>query len=581
MNKEKVNPFNLTIVKFIITFSILIVIVNSVIVFYRAVYSYNKELKVAEENLIKLTRTISDHIELTFLAVDVVLRRASEKHRNNLLFGSNLSKDTINNIIYWVDETPQIAAMLIANEKGEISAIYRKQGFENWMRDKDYVSGLPFFNSHSDDVDALFIGKQDSADGNSGGFVVMSRSLSKLDGSFDGIVIAVVSANYITNFFDSIEKKRNTKIVLKHIDGREILTPQILDKKEERSAFDKAYFEAKNSVDLAQRVSLLRLQDANFSDVRVYTLFSIPSVLMQVSLIGYGNDIFRNWYDERISDIVFFFIFLLFVFVVAFFSIELARKVQRLRVSERDALAASKAKSDFLANMSHELRTPLNAIIGFSEMILNGYFGSVNSKQQERLKDILGCGNHLLSLINDVLEYSKGQAGKMEIRPEEFHINKVINESIRIFEERAKNEGISLVVDVENDMPYIFADRRKIKQILLNLISNSIKFSESGGMIEVSAKIDDKKQFVLAVKDTGIGMKEEDIPLALTAFGQVHIEKTTGGTGLGLPLCKLFAELHGGRIEIFSKEKQGTNVQIILPNKILLNNINEQKPNII
>ncbi len=577
MNKEKVNPFNLTVVKFIVFFSLLIVLVNSVIVFYRAAYSYNKELKTAEEDLIKLTRTISDHIELTFLAVDVVLRRAYEKHRNNLLFGSNLSKDTINNIIYWVDETPQIAAMLIANEKGEISAIYRKQGHENWMRDKDYVTGLPFFNSHSDDVDALFIGNYINGNKEGDGYIVMSRSLSKLDGSFDGIVMAVVSTNYITNFFDAIEKKRNTKIVIKHIDGRELLTPAILASKNERTAFDKAYFEAKNSVDLAQRVSLLRLQEANFSDVRIYSLFAIPSVLMQVSLIGYGNDIFRNWYDERISDIVFFFIFLLFVFVVAFFSIELAKKVQRLRISERNALTASKAKSDFLANMSHELRTPLNAIIGFSEMLINEYFGKINTKQQERLKDILGCGNHLLSLINDVLEYSKGQAGKMEIRSEEFHINKVINECIRIFEERAKNEGISLVVDVESDLPYILADRRKIKQILLNLISNSIKFSETGGIIEVSAKLDDKKQFLIIVKDTGIGMKEEDIPLALTAFGQVHPEKTTGGTGLGLPLCKLFAEMHGGRIEIFSKEKIGTTVQIILPNKILLANPIDKK----
>ncbi len=564
---DKINPFKLTVVKFIISFSIMIILVNSIIVIYRAVYSYNKEVKVAEEDLIKLTRTISDHIELTFLAVDVVLRRAVEKHQSNLLFGGALKDDTKNNIISWVDETPQIAAMIMSNDKGEISAMYKKQGFENWMKDKNYVTGLPFFKSHEEEVDALYIGKQDDS---GEGYIALSRRLNKLDGSFDGIIMAVVSVSYVTSFFDAIEKKKNTKIIIKHLDGRELLTPSILNEPSERENYDNAYFRTRHSLDLAQRVSLVRNAENHFSDVRIYTLFSIPSVLMQISLIGFGSDIFSSWYEERISDIIFFVIFMLFVFVVAFFSIELAKKVQKLRISERNALTASKVKSDFLANMSHELRTPLNAIIGFSEMLTSEYFGKLNQKQDERIKDIHGCGNHLLSLINDILEFSKGQAGKIEIRPEEFHITKVINEAVRIFDERAKSEGISLITDCPKTIPYIFADRRKIKQILLNLVSNSIKFSERGDMIEVSVKVDEKKQFVIAVKDTGIGMREEDIPIALTAFGQVHKDKTAGGTGLGLPLCKLFAELHGGTIDIESKEGQGTTVTITFPSKVVI-----------
>lgn len=570
MIRDKINPFKLAVVKFIISFSVMIILVNSVIVVYRAVYSYNKEIKLAEEDLIKLTRTISDHIDLTFLAVDVVLRRAVEKHQSNLLFGASLRDDTKNNIISWVDETPQIAAMLLANEKGEITAMYKRQGFDHWMEDKSYVTGLPFFKAHSEEVDALFIGKQDTYSSSDGSFIVLSRRLNKLDGSFDGIIMAAVSVNYVTSFFDSIERKKNTKIVIKHLEGRELLTPSILNDKQERDNYDKAYFKTRHSLDLAQRVSLVRNAENHFSDVRIYTLFSLPNVLMQISLIGFGSDIFSGWFEDRVSDIIFFVIFMLFVFVVAFFSIELARKVQKLRVSERSALTASKAKSDFLANMSHELRTPLNAIIGFSEMLTSEYFGKMNQKQEERVKDIHGCGNHLLSLINDILEFSKGQAGKLEIKPEEFQISKVINEAIRIFDERAKNEGISLVVDCPKDTPYIFADRRKIKQIFLNLISNSLKFSERGDMIEVAIRIDEKGQFIISVKDTGIGMREQDIPVALTAFGQVHKDKTAGGTGLGLPLCKLFAEMHEGKIDIQSKEGQGTTVNIILPAKVVI-----------
>ncbi len=570
---NKLNPYRFTIVRFIILFSILIVAANTVIIIYRGVDRYHKEINTKKAEIESTTRALGDHLELTFLAVDVVLKRAEEKHRSNLLFGRNLESDTENNIISWVDETPQISAMLMTNEYGEIKAIYRKTGYKLWMEGKEFVSSDEFFKYHIDEVDQLYVGKQASVQKNKKGFIVLSRRLEKLDGSFDGIILAAINIDYLLNFFTSIEKNRLTKIVMLHTEGdKKLHNPfrreEAADSQqfEDNLRFSKEFFGKENS----PKVVISKATSTMDQKLRIYSFFPIPSIQMELSLIFHGDDVLRNWNSERLSDAILYIIFLLFVLVVAFFSVELAKQVSKLRASEKKALAASKAKSDFLANMSHELRTPLNAIIGFSEMLMTEYFGKVNDKQQERLKDIHGCGNHLLSLINDILEFSKGQAGKIEIRPEEVAIHKTVNEVVRMFDERAKREGINIVVNAPKSLPYIFVDKRKIKQILINLISNSVKFTEKGDFITINAFVNDHDEFVMSVKDTGIGMSEDDIPKALSAFGQVHKDKTIGGTGLGLPLCKIFAELHQGTLDIRSKLGSGTEVTVILPKKVIV-----------
>lgn len=226
---------------------------------------------------------------------------------------------------------------------------------------------------------------------------------------------------------------------------------------------------------------------------------------------------------------------------------------------------ANKAKSEFLANMSHELRTPLNAIIGFSEMMNAGYFGPLNAKQKERINDVNMCGKHLLELINDILEFSKGEAGRMELKETKFNITKVVNESVRLFGERAKAEGVKVVSQIEENLPRIYGDERKFKQILMNLISNSVKFTKKGGTIQVGANLDKDNNFIMTVSDTGIGMAPEDIPKALSPFGQVRKSDAETGTGLGLPLCKMFAEMHGGKLKLESIQGVGTKVTIFIP----------------
>jgi len=205
-------------------------------------------------------------------------------------------------------------------------------------------------------------------------------------------------------------------------------------------------------------------------------------------------------------------------------------------------------------------------------MLGSGYFGPLNPKQKERIHDINLCGGHLLQLITDILDFSKGDAGKLELVEEKVVVQDMVDETIRMMHEKLKSKHINLVTDVDMDLPKLFGDKRKIRQMLLNLLSNSIKFTPEEGTVKLAVRLDQFNNMILTVSDTGIGMAEDDIPVALSVFGQVHRSHNHEGTGLGLPLCKMFAELHGGKLAIGSTIGQGTTVRITFPqNRVLVN----------
>jgi two-component system, cell cycle sensor histidine kinase PleC len=217
--------------------------------------------------------------------------------------------------------------------------------------------------------------------------------------------------------------------------------------------------------------------------------------------------------------------------------------------------------------MSHELRTPLNAVIGFSEMISAEMLGPVGQpKYKEFAADILFSGRHLLQIINHVLDIAKLQWGKMAIEHEPLSLADVAAEAVRIARAQAQAGGITLDIQIDDALPVIAGDRTRLRQIVLNLLSNAIKFTPAGGRVDVVLSCRDGK-VELAVRDTGIGMNQADIPKALEPFQQADasIARKYGGTGLGLPLCKLFVELHGGTMAIASAPGHGTTVTVTLP----------------
>jgi signal transduction histidine kinase len=246
-------------------------------------------------------------------------------------------------------------------------------------------------------------------------------------------------------------------------------------------------------------------------------------------------------------------------------AIQNARLFREIADKSRQLEAASRHKSEFLANMSHELRTPLNAIIGFSEVLTERMFGELNEKQEEYLKDIYASGQHLLSLINDILDLSKIEAGRMELELTDFDLPTAIENALTLVRERAGRRGIALHHAVDYRLGQIRGDERKIKQVLLNLLSNALKFTPEGGRVEVRASVVDGRTEI-AVTDTGVGIAPEDLEAVFEEFRQVGTaDKKVEGTGLGLTLSRKFIELHGGRIWVKSQVGVGSTFTFTLP----------------
>jgi len=241
-----------------------------------------------------------------------------------------------------------------------------------------------------------------------------------------------------------------------------------------------------------------------------------------------------------------------------------AHQQERLRAEE-----ANRSKSEFLANMSHELRTPLNAINGFSEIMAGEMFGPLGDERYKGyVTDILSSGQHLLLLINDILDMSKIEAGKMQLQPEAIRPDELIEQCVRIMRARAEEKSIELIVEA-GPLPEIEADPRALKQIMLNLMANAVKFTPDGGQVKVRG-FDAADGVVLQVADTGIGIPAEQLPRLGRPFEQIEsqIAKSHQGSGLGLALSKSLIELHGGTLRIDSVLGKGTTVSFTLPSRV-------------
>ena len=244
----------------------------------------------------------------------------------------------------------------------------------------------------------------------------------------------------------------------------------------------------------------------------------------------------------------------------------LLRKNKELVKARDVAEIANRSKSQFLANISHELRTPLNAIIGFSDIIMREMMGNIgNKKYIEYAKDINDSGDHLLHIINDILDLSKAEAGRLEPVLREISVKKIAEDCVAVFAERAQNASIEVKTDIAPNLPPLVADRMMFKRVLMHLLSNAVKFTNKGGSITISANVVNDAEtntdmFTVIVKDTGIGMSHSDIELGFNSFVQLDggFNRKYDGTGLGLPLSKKFMELHGGTITLQSQTGVGT-----------------------
>jgi signal transduction histidine kinase len=239
-----------------------------------------------------------------------------------------------------------------------------------------------------------------------------------------------------------------------------------------------------------------------------------------------------------------------------------------LRRAKEEAELASRTKTEFLANMSHELRTPLNAVIGFAEIMQSEVFGPLgDARYTEYAADIRDSGQHLLNLINDLLDVSKIEFGKVELVEETVDLTSIIDSCMRLMRDRADQAALELTAHTPPNLPYLRADGRRLKQILLNLMSNAVKFTPSGGQVTVRVTMPEEGGIKIAVSDTGIGIAAHDLAKALQPFGQIDSRMTRKyqGTGLGLPLTKSMIEMHGGSLQLDSVVGRGTAAILWLP----------------
>ncbi|MFN4312469.1 MAG: ammonium transporter [Ferrovibrio sp.] len=248
----------------------------------------------------------------------------------------------------------------------------------------------------------------------------------------------------------------------------------------------------------------------------------------------------------------------------------LRRAIDDLKRAKTAAEAASNAKTAFLGNMSHELRTPLNAVIGFSEILTGELFGPLGDQRyRDYAADILASGRHLLSLVNDLLDHTRIEAGQVVLHDAELDVTEHCEAALRMMRERAAAADLRLISDYGDGLPDLLADERALRQMLLNLLGNAVKFTPPGGLVSLSVRQEQDGRLAIAVADTGIGMKREDVPRALEPFVQLHdhLNKSYAGTGLGLPMVQALIRLHGGTLTIDSREGDGTIVTLRFPRR--------------
>jgi PAS domain S-box-containing protein len=236
-----------------------------------------------------------------------------------------------------------------------------------------------------------------------------------------------------------------------------------------------------------------------------------------------------------------------------------------LVAAKRQAEEASSQKSDFLAKISHEVRTPLNAIIGFAEVMMEERFGPMaNERYRSYARDIHTSGEHVISLVNDLLDLSKIEAGRLDLAFTSVNLNEVVQQSVSLMQPQASRDRIIIRMALANGLPNVVADSRSMRQIVLNLLSNSIKFTQAGGQAIISTTLSERGEAVLRVRDTGVGMTERELAIAMEPFRQVA-STTLGGTGLGLPLTKALVEANRAAFTIQSTKHAGTLVEVVFP----------------
>jgi signal transduction histidine kinase len=433
--------------------------------------------------------------------------------------------------------------------------------------------------------DGLFIGKP--VDSRTYGQMVIpiSKRVETADGRFVGVLVFLLAPAKLTTLYKSINLGKSGSITLVGTDN--VILARF--SKNSPEGLDGIGNFIKNKIgpdDVPEGGQGFYIWDTRLDHVtRLYSYRRVAGYPLVVSIgLGYDEGLASWWANAKTILALAAIATLLLGGLALYLAGEIGRRAMRdielaaersnlkianteLQDSKKRADVANHAKTLFLANMSHELRTPLNAIIGFSQIIKDGIMGPGKPLYAEYAKDIFGAGEHLLEIINNLLDISKIEAGKIELSDESIDPSDIVRASVAALRVQAAKKKIALTADIPPGTPFIHGDTLRLRQVLINLVSNAVKFTPEGGRVTMSAAFDPARGFSFTVTDTGIGMSPKEVVVALELFGQIEnaIIKKHEGTGLGLPLAQHLVELHGGRIEIESIKGVGTTVHVRLP----------------
>ncbi len=411
--------------------------------------------------------------------------------------------------------------------------------------------------------------------GAAGKQVILSRRLAGANDSFAGVVAATLNGDYLQRFFDTLRIGEHGIIAFSTDDGTILVRRPYNEDYIGRNFGASSLFTERLPAATSGVFPMRYRDDGRWRIVGYQRVESLP-LAVQVALPR--DEALAHWRSTTLVQAGAGAALLLALSLMALrlnreFSArllaheQLSATVSELERARIAAETSSRVKSQFMAHMSHELRTPLNAIIGFSEMIREALMGPVSARYRDYANDIHSSGSHLLRLINDVLDLSKVEAGRLELHEETIDLAKLVEECRRLVADRVRAGGLSLTIEVPPALPAVRADELRLKQIVLNLLSNGVKFTPAGGRVTLAAAATAEGGIALSVDDTGIGMAEAEIPVALEPFRQLDsaFSRRFEGTGLGLPLARRLAELHGAALAITSARGRGTTATLTLP----------------
>jgi signal transduction histidine kinase len=405
--------------------------------------------------------------------------------------------------------------------------------------------------------------------------VIAARRFDGRSGKFAGVVLATLNSDYIMRFFYTLNIGEQGLIALATLDGTLLIRRPYVDHFIGRNFSSGVLFQGMLPWASSGVFPMKYQTDERWRIVGYERVERLPLVV-QVAL-SEDEALANWWYTTRIQAAAGTAILIIIGTMALWLNRELRARmlahghlrktVRQLERARRRAEDSNRVKSQFMANMSHELRTPLNAIIGFSEVIRDALVGPVAPRYRDYAKDIQASGKHLLGLINDVLDLSKIELGRLELHEECVDLVKVARDCHRLIADRIASGGLAFTTETPENLPSVLGDELRLKQILLNLLSNAVKFTPAGGRIVLSISAPPDGTIAVTVADTGIGMKPDEIPIALEPFRQIDsaLNRRYEGTGLGLPLARTLVELHGGFLNVSSAAGRGTTVTVILP----------------